>query len=313
MSTPAQNAALIKAAAKKLGFLGCGISKAEFLSEEAPRLEAWLKRDYHGSMQWMENHFDKRLDPTKLVPGAKSVVSVLYNYYPEVKQAEGTYKISKYAYGKDYHRVVKDKLFALMKTIQTEIGDVQGRAFVDSGPVMERAWAQRAGLGWIGKHSLLLTQKTGSFYFLGELIIDLELAPDAPVADHCGSCTRCMDACPTDAIPEPFVIDSNRCISHLTIEYKAAIPEFFKGKMEDWVFGCDICQDVCPWNRFSKPHKEPAFQPNTEMLSMKPVDWTEITEDVFREIFRHSAVKRTKYKGFMRNVEFVSGDKSDSG
>lgn len=298
--------AYIKDKAKQLGFLACGISRARFLEEEAPRLEAWLKKDYHGSMQWMENHFDKRLDPTKLVPGAKSVVSLLLNYFPqETQQHEDSPKISKYAYGKDYHRVMKNKLHTLMQHIQEDIGEVNGRAFVDSGPVMERAWAAQSGLGWIGKHSLLLSQKTGSFYFIGELIIDLELTPDAPTSDHCGTCTKCMDACPTDAIPRPYEVDSNRCISHLTIEYKEAIPDFFRDKMENWAFGCDICQDVCPWNRFSKPHDVEAFSPHPDLLQMSKSEWHEITEDVFREIFRHSAVKRTKFSGLKRNLDFL--------
>lgn len=298
--------AYIKDKAKQLGFLACGISRARFLEEEAPRLEAWLNKDYHGSMQWMENHFDKRLDPTKLVPGAKSVVSLLLNYFPEeTQQHQDSPKISKYAYGKDYHRVMKNKLHTLMQHIQEDIGEVNGRAFVDSGPVMERAWAAQSGLGWIGKHSLLLSQKTGSFYFIGELIIDLELTPDAPTSDHCGTCTKCMDACPTDAIPRPYEVDSNRCISHLTIEYKEAIPDFFRDKMENWAFGCDICQDVCPWNRFSKPHDVEAFSPHPDLLQMSKSEWHEITEDVFREIFRHSAVKRTKYSGLKRNLDFL--------
>ena len=298
--------AYIKDWAKQLGFLACGISRARFLEEEAPRLEAWLKKDYHGSMQWMENHFDMRLDPTKLVPGAKSVVSLLLNYFPEeTQQNEQSPKISKYSYGKDYHRVMKNKLHTLMQHIQEDIGDVNGRAFVDSGPVMERAWAAQSGLGWIGKHSLLLSQKTGSFYFIGELIIDLELTPDAPTSDHCGTCTKCMDACPTDAIPRPYEVDSNRCISHLTIEYKEAIPEFFRDKMKNWAFGCDICQDVCPWNRFSKPHDVEDFSPHPDLLQMSKSEWHEITEDVFREIFRHSAVKRTKYSGLKRNLDFL--------
>ncbi len=308
MTSADKHAAYIKKTAKRLGFLACGISRARFLEEEAPRLEAWLKKDYHGSMQWMENHFDKRLDPTKLVPGAKSVVSFLYNYYPETLQHdEEAPKIAKYAYGKDYHRVLKNKLHTLLNHIREDIGEVHGRAFVDSAPVMERAWAAQSGLGWIGKHSLLLTQKTGSFYVLGELIIDLELTPDTPTSDHCGSCTKCMDACPTDAIPRPFEVDSNRCISHLTIEYKEAIPEAFRGNMENWAFGCDICQDVCPWNRFSKPHSEPAFSPHPDVLTMSSDDWHEITEEVFREIFRHSAVKRTKYSGLKRNLAFLKG------
>ncbi|TVQ79220.1 MAG: tRNA epoxyqueuosine(34) reductase QueG [Flavobacteriales bacterium] len=306
MTQAQKNAERIKLWAKDLGFLSCGISKAEFLEEEAPRLDAWLKRDYQGSMQWMENHYDKRLDPTLLVPGAKSVVSLLLNYFPEKEpQHPDAPKISRYAYGKDYHTVMKDKLYVLLQKIRDEIGEVDGRCFVDSAPVMERAWAKKSGLGWIGKHSLLLTKSTGSFYFIGELIIDLDLAPDNSVADYCGSCTRCMDACPTDAIPEPYVVDSNRCISHLTIEYKEAIPSWFSDKMDNWAFGCDICQEVCPWNRFSKPHTEKAFDPHPDLLQMNKSEWMEITEEVFREIFRHSAVKRTKYTGLKRNLDFI--------
>ena len=306
MTQAQKNAERIKLWAKDLGFLSCGISKAEFLEEEAPRLDAWLKRDYHGSMQWMENHYDKRLDPTLLVPGAKSVVSLLLNYFPEKEpQHPDAPKISRYAYGKDYHTVMKDKLYVLLQKIRDEIGEVDGRCFVDSAPVMERAWAKKAGLGWIGKHSLLLTKSTGSFYFIGELIIDLDLAPDNSVADYCGSCTRCMDACPTDAIPEPYVVDSNRCISHLTIEYKEAIPSWFSDKIDNWAFGCDICQEVCPWNRFSKPHTEKAFDPHPDLLQMNKSEWMEITEEVFREIFRQSAVKRTKYTGLKRNLDFI--------
>jgi epoxyqueuosine reductase len=306
MTQAQKNAERIKLWAKDLGFLSCGISKAEFLEEEAPRLDAWLKRDYQGSMQWMENHYDKRLDPTLLVPGAKSVVSLLLNYFPEKEpQHPDAPKISRYAYGKDYHTVMKDKLYVLLQKIRDEIGEVDGRCFVDSAPVMERAWAKKSGLGWIGKHSLLLTKSTGSFYFIGELIIDLDLAPDNSVADYCGSCTRCMDACPTDAIPEPYVVDSNRCISHLTIEYKEAIPSWFSDKMDNWAFGCDICQEVCPWNRFSKPHTEKAFDPHPDLLQMNKSEWMEITEEVFREIFRQSAVKRTKYTGLKRNLDFI--------
>lgn len=306
MSGVEKNTQFIKTTAQELGFLACGISRARFLEEEAPRLEAWLRKDYHGSMKWMENHFDKRLDPRKLVPGARSVVSLLLNYHPEEEQRDpNAPRISKYAYGDDYHRVMKRKLHTLINRIKESIGEVNGRAFVDSAPVMERSWAAMSGLGWVGKHSLLLTQKTGSFYFIGELIIDLELTPDSPTSDHCGSCTKCMDACPTDAIPQPYEVDSNRCISHLTIEYKEAIPEFFRDKIDPWAFGCDICQDVCPWNRFSKPHNEDAFTPHPDLLGMTSSDWHELSEDVFREIFRHSAVKRTKFSGLKRNLSFL--------
>lgn len=304
-STIQNNTQLIKKEAENLGFMFCGVSKAEFLAEEASKLEQWLSKGMHGSMQYMENHFDKRLDPTLLVPGAKSVVSLVYNYYPKKDLAnEQGYKLAKYAYGQDYHFVVKDKLKSLLDVIHNQIGEVGGRAFVDSAPVMERQWAQRAGVGWIGKNSLLLNKKSGSFFFLAELILDLELEPDGPVKDFCGTCTACIDACPTDAIPEPYVVDASKCISYFTIELKEQIPNDFKGKFENWVFGCDICQDVCPWNRFSKPHNEPAFEPHEKLEGMTKADWEEITEDVFREVFRKSAVKRTKYEGLKRNIRF---------
>ncbi len=305
MSKKAQYAQLIKAKAKDLGFTACGISKAEFLEEEASRLEVWLKKGMHGTMQWMENHFDKRLDPTLLVPGAKSVISFTLNYFPEEQQDSTAPKISKYAYGEDYHFVIKDKLKELVHWMQDKIGEVNGRAFVDSAPVLDRAWAARSGLGWIGKHSLLLTKKEGSFFFIGELIVDLELEPDGPVTDHCGSCTACIDACPTEAITEPYVVDSNKCISYLTIELRDQIPMDYKGQMEDWAFGCDICQDVCPWNRFSKPHNEPRFKPKDQLLEMNRDEWMEISREVFTEVFRKSAVKRTKYEGLLRNLDFL--------
>jgi epoxyqueuosine reductase len=305
-----KHTALIKAEAKRLGFLSCGISKAGFLEEEAPRLEAWLNKNMHGEMRYMENHFDKRLDPTKLVEGSKSVVSLLLNYYPsETQKDPQAPKISKYAYGKDYHFVIKDKLKQLLQFIQEEIGEVFGRAFVDSAPVLDKAWAAKSGLGWIGKHSNLLTQKVGSFYFIAELIIDLELDYDSPVTDHCGSCTACIDACPTQAIVEPYVVDGSKCISYFTIELKNEIPTHVQGQFDDWMFGCDICQDVCPWNRFSKPHNEPLFNPHPELLSMTKKDWEEITQEVFNEIFRKSAVKRTKYTGLVRNIQFLNKGK----
>lgn len=299
---------LIKTEAKRLGFLSCGISKAGFLEEEAPRLEKWLKQNRHGGMQYMENHFDKRLDPTKLVEGSKSVISLLLNYYPEKEQHPESYKISKYAFGTDYHFVIKDKLKSLMHYIQDEIGEVQGRAFVDSAPVLDKAWAAKSGLGWIGKHSNLLTQQVGSFYFIAELIVDLDLEYDTPVTDHCGTCTACIDACPTQAIVEPYVVDGSKCISYFTIELKDVIPTEFQGKFDDWMFGCDVCQDVCPWNRFSKPHSEPLFNPHPELLSMSKKDWEEITEDVFKKVFKKSAVKRTKFSGLARNIEFLKGN-----
>jgi len=286
--------------------MSCGISRASFLEEEAPKLEEWLNRGYHGKMKWMENHFDKRLDPTKLVPGAKSVISVLLNYFPKEKQNPEAPKIAKYAYGEDYHFVIKRKLKSLLQFIHEEIGEVEGRAFVDSAPVLDRAWAERSGLGWTGKHSLLLTKGVGSFYFIGELILDLELKPDHPVSDHCGSCTRCIDACPTDAIVGPQLVDATKCISYLTIELKdELLPKQFQEDMEGWVFGCDICQDVCPWNRFSKPTEVEEFKPHPKLPDMGREDWMEITEEVFRKIFRKSAVKRTKFKGLSRNLNFL--------
>jgi epoxyqueuosine reductase len=303
---PEKNTAFIKTKAKELGFSFCGISKAEFLEEEAPRLEAWLKRGYQGKMSYLENHFDKRLDPTLLVPGAKSVVSLVYNYYPDKElPKESVFKIAKYAYGEDYHFVVKDKLKLLLDAINIEIGEVNGRAFVDSAPVMERAWAQKSGLGWIGKNSLLLNKQVGSFFFLAELIIDLELLYDAPTKDYCGTCTACMDACPTDAIAEPFVVDGSKCISYFTIELKEEIPEAVKGKFENWIFGCDICQDVCPWNSFAKPHHEKRFESDPSLHQMTKQEWIEITEDVFENLFKRSPLKRAKFEGLKRNINFV--------
>ncbi len=296
---------LIKAEAKRLGFLSCGVSKAEFLEEEAPRLEQWLQKGMQGEMAYMENHFDKRLDPTKLVEGAKSVISLLLNYFPEGTQQQGTYKISKYAWGQDYHQVIKSKLHSLQEFITENIGEVHGRAFVDSAPVLDKAWAVRSGLGWMGKHSNVLTRQVGSFYFIAELITDLELEYDHPVTDHCGSCTACLDACPTGAIVQPYVVDGSKCISYFTIELKHEIPATVKDQFDDWIFGCDICQDVCPWNRFSKPHREPLFNVSPELLSMTKGDWEEITEEVFKKVFQKSAVKRTKFSGLKRNISFV--------
>jgi len=296
---------LIKAEAKRLGFLSCGISKAEFLEEEAPRLEEFLSKNHHGEMRWMDNNFDKRLDPTKLVEGSKSVISLLLNYYPEKTQREDSYKISKYAYGRDYHFVIKDKLKQLLQFMQDEIGDIDGRAFVDSAPVMDKVWAAKSGLGWIGKHSNLLSKQTGSFYFIAELIVDLELEYDTPVTDHCGSCTACIDACPTNAIVDPYLVDGSKCISYFTIELKDELPNSYKNQFEDWMFGCDICQDVCPWNRFSKPHNEPLFNPHPELLEKDKKGWEELTKETFNEIFRKSAVKRTKFEGLKRNIQFL--------
>lgn len=295
----------IKSEAKRLGFMSCGISKAGFLEEEAPRLEKWLNESRHGQMQYMENHFDKRLDPTLLVDGAKSVISLLLNYYPETIQQEGSYKISKYAYGRDYHFVIKEKLKELLYSIQENIGEVGGRAFVDSAPVLDKAWAAKSGLGWIGKNSNLVTKQVGSFFFIAELVVDIDLEYDTVTTDHCGSCTACIDACPTQAIVDPFVVDGSKCISYFTIELKENIPEEMKGSFNDWAFGCDVCQDVCPWNRFSKPHKEPLFNPNAELLSMTKKDWEEITEDTFRAVFKDSPVKRAKYSGLVRNINFL--------
>lgn len=297
---------LIKTEAKRLGFLSCGISKAGFLEEEAPRLEHWLNKNMNGQMQYMENHFDKRLDPTKLVEDSKSVISLLLNYYPSTIQTDKKApKLSKYAYGNDYHHVIKHKLKSLLNFIQDEIGEVSGRAFVDSAPVLDKAWAAKSGLGWIGKHSNLLTQQVGSFYFIAELIIDLDLEYDTPVTDHCGTCTACIDACPTEAITAPYVVDGSKCISYFTIELKENLPNEFKGKFDNWMFGCDVCQDVCPWNKFSKPHNEPLFNPHPELLSMSKKDWEEITEDTFKKVFQKSAVKRTKYSGLKRNINFL--------
>ncbi len=303
-----KRAVQIKEIATELGFSYCGISKAEFLAEEAPKLEEWLKRNYQGKMSYLENHFDKRLDPTLLVPGAKSVVSLIYNYYPKedlAKKNPDGFKIAKYAYGEDYHTIVKDKLKEFLNRIEEEIGHVEGRAFVDSAPVHERAWAKKSGLGWVGKNSLLLNRNMGSFFFLAELILDLELEPDVPIKDYCGTCTACMDACPTNAISEAYVIDGSKCISYFTIELKEEIPSLEKGKFENWIFGCDICQDVCPWNSFSKPHQEPKFQPHPDLENMSKQDWTEITEEVFKKLFKNSAVKRTKFEGLKRNIAFV--------
>ena len=300
-------AGIIKSQAKKLGFDFCGIAKAEFLEEEAPKLEQWLNQHYHGEMAYMANHFDKRLDPTKLVDGAKTVVSLIYNYYPSERLSEGPedYKLAKYAYGQDYHFVIKDKLKSLLAVLQEEIGEFGGRAFVDSAPVMERQWAQKSGLGWLGKNSLLLNKQMGSFFFLAELIIDLEVSPDPPmVKDYCGTCTKCIDACPTEAIVKPGVVNGSHCISYFTIELKEQIPQEVKGKFDNWIFGCDICQDVCPWNRFSKAHKEPLFEPHPDLKQLRKKDWEEITAETFNKVFKKSAVKRTKFSGLLRNINF---------
>ena len=296
---------LIKNEAKRLGFISCGVNRAEFLEDEAPRLEKWLKMNMHGEMKYMENYFEKRLDPSKLVGDAKSVISLAYNYYPKDLQNKEAPKVSKYAYGMDYHYVIKEKLIFFLSFIKDKIGDVNGRAFVDSAPILEKAWAAKSGIGWVGKNSNLITKQVGSFYFLAELIVDLELDYDGIESDHCGECTACIDSCPTQAIVEPYVVDGSKCISYFTIELKENIPNEFKEKFEDWVFGCDICQDVCPWNKFSKPHKEPLFQSTSELMKMSRDEWNEITKETFNKIFKNSAVKRTGYKGLTRNLNFI--------
>jgi epoxyqueuosine reductase len=303
-----RNTLLIKQEAARLGFSFCGISEARFLVEEAPRLENWLNQNMHGQMGYMANHFDMRLDPTLLVPGAKSVVSLMLNYYPKEHQPEGIPKISKYAYGEDYHKVIKRKLKEFINTLKERIGDVNGRAFVDSAPVLDRAWAKNSGLGWIGKNGNLINKGAGSFFFLAELIIDLELEYDGPVKDYCGSCTRCIDACPTGAIVEPMVVDGSRCISYYTIELRDAIPNSEKGKFDNWAFGCDICQDVCPWNRFSKPTTIAEFSPNAEGLNMTENNWEEMTEEVFGRVFTKSALKRVGFNGIKKNIKFLKKD-----
>lgn len=297
---------LIKSKALAFGFQSCGISKADFLEEEAPRLEKWLKQNFNGEMRYMENHFDKRLDPRLLVEGSKSVISLSYNYFPQELQDNHDFKISKYAYGEDYHDVIKEKLRSLVAELQEEIGEFSFRVFVDSAPVLEKAWARKSGIGWVGKNSNLITKKNGSFYFLAEIICDLELIQDQPVADHCGSCTKCIDACPTKAIISNKIVDGSKCISYATIELKDQIPEFFKDKMEDWMFGCDICQDVCPWNRFSAPTLEEKFRPNSEIKSFTKKEWKDITQEIFSSVFKKSAVKRTKFAGLKRNLDFLS-------
>ncbi len=297
---------LIKTKAAAFSFQSCGISKADFLEEEAPHLEKWLKNNFHGGMQYMENHFDKRLDPRLLVEGSKSVISLSYNYFPEENLQNDNYKLSKYAYGEDYHDVIKEKLRTLVAELQQEIGEFSFRVFVDSAPVLEKAWARKSGIGWVGKNSNLITKKNGSFYFLAEIICDLDLIEDDPVADHCGSCRKCIEACPTQAIVSDKIIDGSKCISYATIELKDQIPDFFKNKMEDWMFGCDICQDVCPWNRFSAPTLEEKFKPNSDIKNFTKQEWKEITQEVFSTVFRKSAVKRTKFSGLKRNLDFLS-------
>jgi epoxyqueuosine reductase len=308
MSVIERHTSLVRSKATELGFFFCGISKAEFLEEEAPRLETWLKNGFQGKMSYMENHFDKRLDPRLLVEGSKSVVTLLLNYYTDHNQSDHTApKISKYAFGEDYHAVIKDKLFELFQYIQDEVGEVSGRVFVDSAPVMDKAWAKKSGAGWMGKNTNLIHPKQGSFFFIAELILDLELIPDGPIKDYCGTCTKCIDACPTEAIVKPYAVDGSKCISYLTIELKdALLPAEFKGKMDDWAFGCDICQDVCPWNRFSKLHSEKRFTPDSKLLELSKSDWLDISEELFRELFRNSPIKRTGFAGLKRNIKFLT-------
>jgi epoxyqueuosine reductase len=305
MSNPENNSKIIKSIALDLGFQYCGISKSGFLEEEAPRLENWLKSGNHGKMSYMENHFDKRLDTTKLVEGSKSVVSLLLNYFPAQKQNVGLPKISKYAYGDDYHEVIKAKLRTFFEKIKNEIGEVEGRSFVDSAPVMDKAWAKKSGLGWIGKNTNLIHPKSGSFFFIAELILDLELKYDGPIKDYCGTCTRCIDACPTDAIT-PYKVDGSKCISYLTIELKEEIiSPTFKNKTENWMFGCDICQDVCPWNRFSSANSIREFEFRPDLINLSPSDWEAIDEDNFKLLAKNSPLKRSKLTGIKRNLNFL--------
>ena len=296
----------IKQKANELGFFYCGFSTAGFLADEAPKLERWLRDGLHGKMSYMENHFDKRLDPTKLVEGSNSVISLLLNYYPSESQTENAPKISKYAYGEDYHLVIKDKLKSLVESMKEEIGDIQGRVFVDSAPVMDKAWAKKAGLGWLGKNTNLIHPKEGSFFFIAEIISDLSFTQDPPMRDYCGTCSKCLDACPTNALATPYQIDASRCISYLTIELKdQLIPQQFNESMENWMFGCDICQDVCPWNRFSKAHQEKRFNPDFELLNLNTNDWQALTSDHFEILFKNSAIKRTGFQGLKRNINFL--------
>jgi epoxyqueuosine reductase len=305
-SSKEKNTRFIKQKAKELGFDYCGISKAEKLHKEEARLEQWLSKGYQGKMGYLENHFEKRLDPTLLVPGAKSVISLLFNYYPDQVEQDSEYKVARYAYGKDYHFVVKDKLKSFLAFISEQLGEVNGRVFVDSAPVMERQWAAKSGLGWIGKNTLLINKNSGSYFFLAEMILDLELEVDGPIKDYCGTCTKCLDACPTDAFVEAGVLDSSKCISYLTIELKEEIPVKFEDKYSKWVFGCDICQEVCPWNRFAKAHNEKSFVKKEGIKKIEAGKWNEITEELFREIFRNSPLQRTKYKGLQKNIEFLN-------
>ncbi len=305
MISPSEYKQFIRRKAQEFGFLSVGFSKAERLISEETRLIDWLKNEQHGKMQYMENHFDMRLDPTILVPGTKTVISFLFNYFPEQQQNSESYKISKYAFGEDYHFVIKDKLKAFEEVVSQEIGKIEGRFFVDSAPVLEKKWAEKSGLGWIGKNTNLIHPKTGSFFFLAEWICDLSIEPDGPIRDYCGTCTRCTDACPTDALAIPYQIDAKKCISYLTIELKENIPSEFNGKLDNWMYGCDICQDVCPWNRFSKPHTEERFIPKNNLLEMSIEDWNSFESGMFSKLFKNSAVKRTKFSGLKRNIDFL--------
>lgn len=312
MSRPdlSHRATQIKNWAAELGFLACGTSEADFLEKEAPRLEKWLQSGMQGSMSYMENHFDLRLDPRKLVPGSKSVISLTFNYFTPKKPSDlEAPKLSQYAFGTDYHFVIKDKLKNLLARMRDQFGAIDGRVFVDSAPVLDKAWAAKSGLGWIGKNTNLIHPKEGSFFFIAEIICDLELPVDSPMTDYCGTCTRCIDACPTDAIVAPYLVDGSKCISHYTIELKGALPGGLSEQFENWMFGCDVCQDVCPWNRFSKPHSEPKFEPHSKLLELTKREWKELTEDTFNELFKKSAVKRTGYEGLKRNIQFLLGPK----
>lgn len=308
MTIAEKHTAMIKAEALRLGFEACGIAKAQQLDDDARRLEQWLNKGHHGKMQYMENHFDLRTDPRKLVPGAKSVITMMLNYYPAEQQQPDAPKIAKYAWGTDYHYVIRDKLNLLLQYIRQHIGEVHGRGFVDSAPVLERTWAQKSGLGWIGKNANLLNKQTGSFFFLATLICDVELVYDNPFAtDHCGTCTRCIDACPTEAITAPGVVDGSKCISYFTIELKdALIPSEYQDKMQGWMFGCDVCQDICPWNRFSKPNHEASFTPVPEILNLSTSEWQQLGDEAFRKIFKNSPLKRSKWQGIQRNLQPIS-------
>lgn len=303
-----ENSKLIKRIAKEIGFDFCGISKAEFLEDEAKKLEQWLNENRHGKMKYMENHFDKRLNPSLLFPGTLTVVSLLLNYYPDAKQNVNAPKVSKYAYGDDYHTIIKSKCLELISRLQEAAGEIQAKCYVDSAPVMDKVWAKKSGLGWIGKNSNLISKGNGSFFFIAEVLLDLKCEPDGPIKDYCGTCTLCIDSCPTDAIIEPYVVDSTKCISYLTIELKDEIESQFKGKMENWIFGCDICQDVCPWNRFSKSNGHKWFDDKTGLTKWESSDWELLDEESFRKIFKNSAIKRTKFKGLMRNIQFLKNN-----